>query len=387
MEKLTIKNFGPIKEASLDLKRRNVFIGPQASGKSTIAKLVAIFREPGFLLDGNNDLKFYKDLRIDGFFKKDTVINYQSEQYNYDIEVRNEPLIHNININSHFKTTILSIKNDLESATNQLAQSDKRDLDSLRELHRQRSNQLQGMRYLTSSNPLYIPTERFLISTVADSSFNFSDPNSLPEYLTNFGKIFQLIRNNALNSFTSNILNVEYRFEGGRDKVYINESEYVFLADSASGYQALLPTEIIISYLTEAGHPKTFIIEEPELNLFPETQKRFIYYLLNKCRANDDLFLTTHSPYILSSLNTLLFAWKVANKFPERIEEIDAIIPIKSWINPDEFSAYYVGDGTVKSIIDDSTGMIGENLLDGISEDLAGEFDALMSIYKRKKAA
>jgi len=41
-EKLIVKNFGPIKEAELELGKVTVFIGEQASGKSVLAKLVAI---------------------------------------------------------------------------------------------------------------------------------------------------------------------------------------------------------------------------------------------------------------------------------------------------------------------------------------------------------
>ncbi|MDZ7934261.1 MAG: AAA family ATPase [Emticicia sp.] len=42
-EKLIVKNFGPIRDAELDIKKTTVLIGPQGSGKSTIAKLAAIF--------------------------------------------------------------------------------------------------------------------------------------------------------------------------------------------------------------------------------------------------------------------------------------------------------------------------------------------------------
>ncbi len=42
-EKIIIKNFGPLKQLELDLKEIMVFIGPQASGKSTIAKLIYFF--------------------------------------------------------------------------------------------------------------------------------------------------------------------------------------------------------------------------------------------------------------------------------------------------------------------------------------------------------
>lgn len=39
MKKLLIRNFGPIREAEIELKRVNLIIGPQSSGKSTVLKI------------------------------------------------------------------------------------------------------------------------------------------------------------------------------------------------------------------------------------------------------------------------------------------------------------------------------------------------------------
>lgn len=41
MVTIQIRNIGPIKEAEFRLNKVNIFIGPQSSGKSTIAKLVS----------------------------------------------------------------------------------------------------------------------------------------------------------------------------------------------------------------------------------------------------------------------------------------------------------------------------------------------------------
>ena len=41
MRHLIIRNIGPIKEAEIELKRFNFIIGPQSSGKSTIAKILS----------------------------------------------------------------------------------------------------------------------------------------------------------------------------------------------------------------------------------------------------------------------------------------------------------------------------------------------------------
>ena len=40
-KRLIVNNFGPIREVDIDLKKINVFIGPQGSGKSTIAKIIS----------------------------------------------------------------------------------------------------------------------------------------------------------------------------------------------------------------------------------------------------------------------------------------------------------------------------------------------------------
>ena len=44
--RLIVKNFGPIKEVNLDLRNVNVFIGPQSTGKSALAKIYTIFKAP-----------------------------------------------------------------------------------------------------------------------------------------------------------------------------------------------------------------------------------------------------------------------------------------------------------------------------------------------------
>ncbi|MEY4935507.1 MAG: hypothetical protein RIS64_1866 [Bacteroidota bacterium] len=59
MQKITIKNFGPIENITdLEIPRVLFLIGPQASGKSTIAKLVYFFRKvPSLLWEGLNELE------------------------------------------------------------------------------------------------------------------------------------------------------------------------------------------------------------------------------------------------------------------------------------------------------------------------------------------
>ena len=57
---LHVKNFGPIKDAKLDLRNVNVLIGPQASGKSTLAKLFTICKSPVMFFESEEDSFFSK---------------------------------------------------------------------------------------------------------------------------------------------------------------------------------------------------------------------------------------------------------------------------------------------------------------------------------------
>ena len=44
MQRLVMKNFGPIKTLDIEIKDFILLVGPQASGKSTIAKTIFFFK-------------------------------------------------------------------------------------------------------------------------------------------------------------------------------------------------------------------------------------------------------------------------------------------------------------------------------------------------------
>lgn len=41
MSRLIVKNVGPIKSVDIELKKVNIFMGPQSCGKSTLAKIIS----------------------------------------------------------------------------------------------------------------------------------------------------------------------------------------------------------------------------------------------------------------------------------------------------------------------------------------------------------
>jgi predicted ATP-dependent endonuclease of OLD family len=158
-----------------------------------------------------------------------------------------------------------------------------------------------------------------------------------------------------------------------------NETEFYPLHFGASGYQATIPIVLSVKHYSEIEKKsKTFIVEEPELNLFPKTQKNLVEFFVEKINLNRHSFLIpTHSPYLLSVANDLLMAYKKgqSNKY-----EVSEIIEEKYWLNPNEFSAYELSKGESKSIFDKKVGLIGDNMIDEASDEMNDEFDNLLDI-------
>ena len=157
------------------------------------------------------------------------------------------------------------------------------------------------------------------------------------------------------------------------------------LLETASGIQSVTPLLVLLEHLSRnTEQAQSFIIEEPELNLYPTAQQGLLNWLVEKCtQGENDLTITTHSPYILSSCNLLLEAYKVAQLRPDLEDEIAAIVPKACWLNPNEFAAYYVADGTVKPITDERTHLIGGNELDAVSGDISDSFRKLLRLKKQ----
>jgi hypothetical protein len=90
--------------------------------------------------------------------------------------------------------------------------------------------------------------------------------------------------------------------------------------------------------------------------------------------------ITTHSPYLLSAFNNLLEAWQVAATKPDAKDEVANLIEERYWIKPSDFKAYCIHDGNLESIMDEETGLINGNYLDGVSNEIGSQFDELLRI-------
>ena len=385
-EKLYVLDFGPIKFVDLDIKKTIVFIGPQSSGKSTVAKLLAIFRSIEIIVSEIEINQYFQDYNIFKYFTKDTLFKYSNSNYTISYSKRKW---------SFEKTTEFNTQIDIEKERIKklvTAVVDERYKDDTIIQKEERIKQLYdyNWKYLFGllKKQIYIPAERILTSLISESGFSFNDI-SIPGCLKEFGKQFEDTRI-RVKELEIPYLNITYKYEDKGDskghRIYFDKNNSISLSESSSGIQAVIPMLIVIENLIKAENSYSFIVEEPELNLFPTTQKSILNYLIQKNNHRNELVITTHSPYVLTVLNNFLFARNVAkqNEVSNKISnaDIEKIIPTSSWIDHNDFNAYYFSEGQAKCIVNPNTNLIFENELDRVSQNIMGERDNLIELYK-----
>ena len=421
--RLIVNNFGPLAHVDLDLRDVNVFIGPQASGKSALAKLFTIFKAPRrFLKDCKNnialdtltDKRFYNALEeynINFFLKPDTEICYESElhslSYKNNTLTYSPILLNKINqmhdLAMEFDKNMEEIKDlilDIGRAYTKFGYFTKINLSgpanhdtdlgqTIGLLDREKFQWI--LRSITNveedlneSNSLYIPSERSITNIIKGASLNLLLNNvPIPKHILYFGAELE---KSIIPTIDLGFLKKGLKYINTHGIPLIeDDSTEIGLLASASGIQSIIP--ILIPILSAKTHDhKSFVIEEPEMNLFPDAQYELIKFLEShriKKRSEDSGHIhtyTTHSPYVLAALNNLLYANKV-KKHKERLEkEIYEIVSTD--IDADDFTAYQISEGRATPILDRGTGLITDNFIDRASDKMADDFDALMELMR-----
>jgi hypothetical protein len=271
----------------------------------------------------------------------------------------------------------------------------------------------------------YIPSERNMITLPDVKKVEFGDTN-----IRSFFFDWADARKNYTKSKLPLLdLEVNYSYNEKANENYIagkslvGKSYEILLSDASSGLQSITPLLAMIDYLTFriynqeepislewkdrkkrvldilsekfnkesfekiekmlfTTHNSQFIIEEPEQNLFPETQRDLIYYLLEKCSDKERehrLTITTHSPYILYALNNCMMGELVKNKIANASEK-EKIKCLNSSIDPKCVSIYEIHDGKLENIQQDD-GLISENYFDTKMKELMDDFYTMLNYY------
>ena len=423
-EKLTVKNFAGITDLEIEVKRINILIGPQASGKSVCAKLLFYFKnfvweilaavdneQTKRTLDSNYSKKFEEYFPPDSWGKQDFYIRY--EIANIFIEVsrkkENKGKI-SFSYSEFFKKELTELRNLLKKGRepNSKKNTEYDNFDRLyliRKIARDRLVDFLGKSIGREAafNQLFIPAGRSFFSNLQSNIFSFlSRNNVLDPFLREFGSIYESIKRTRLryrnrldekdiqeeiDTLIEKSLCGKHLHEKGKDFLEVADGRRISIANSSSGQQETLPLTIMLAalpFLTPSGTGHTVYIEEPEAHLFPSAQRNVVELIATvfNCRKEQlQFFITTHSPYVLTALNNLLQAGLLYQESSKDVQrQLEKIVPRYKSLDVSDLSAYVLMDGKCSSIVCPDTGLIDAKIIDSVSDDLAIEFEQLLNL-------
>ncbi|MDR3286469.1 MAG: AAA family ATPase [Prevotellaceae bacterium] len=379
-ESIHIKNLGPIKKISIDdIKPFTVLIGESGSGKSTLMKTVALFRYLYKICNIRSYLKhsniskvpfpftteeYFRNCGFNQFVKNDTEISYKAKFENneeYEISYKNKKLSVAKKIdkdNLHFnKISFISETRNLIPLWADKGASTK--------------GAYLGFYFHEVYDDFNLATEEVKEMPLDFLNLKFKVKN------TNSGKKYSIL------SIDEDDFEIDYK-------------------NSSSGIQNTVPISLIteyfskhfdfekafdrsaLQYVSRTGKLKDFTpvhnlddinkkiyihIEEPELSLFPDAQCQLMNDIIDKCFIKNkhevELFLSTHSPYIINHLNLLIKAY-------DKNTLIDGVK-----FNYDDLAVYQVEEGKIVDLKIQNERLINTNPLSDIINSIYDQYALL----------
>jgi hypothetical protein len=424
MRRLVVQDFSCVDYADIGLKRMNILIGPQASGKSVISKLIYFFVD--VFLSQFTSLEEFKNidaLKVDldeNFRRWFPVSAWGSKQFSIcfeagDFTIRmlrgvyrkevNDSL--RIRFSEYFSRSYTNLYEQAQKtikegngASNQRSVSPARALNFIWRIQEAGEKQYAielGDDYV--DNQIFIPAGRSFFTSMGKAVAAFEHGGLLDPVTVRFGRLFTPLRERYArglhlrrgrattrnySDLTTSLFGGHIRFE--RDDEYLETKDGRIIPFSllSSGQQELLPLWFALEYWVWPRTTQQLVyIEEPEAHLFPTAQNLLVEHLGEIVSSKDsksDLIITTHSPYVLAKINNLLKAGSLSGKLGKSGDaKINEVIRRESWLRPDTVAAYAIVDGNVMPIIDDD-GLINAEYLDEVSGDIAREFMLLLEL-------
>jgi len=406
MSKIRIKNVGPIKEGLeandgfISFKGVTIFIGNQGSGKSTIAKVFST-------------MSWIEKALVRGDFTG----NYLSQYNRFKKQLAYQNISNYLRNNSEIEYignayTLIYKENRLEIVENK-----------------------EKVNY-NFPKIMYVPAERNFVSSVDRPDL----VKRLPLPLYTFLDEYEDAKQNISEIINLPINNAKFEYRKQNKKSWLIGDDYkIELLEASSGYQSVIPLFLVTKHLTKTIHTngnssrrdisineqKTIkkeidrilrnknisgdvrrvlleqlsarfqytcflnIVEEPEQNLYPTSQKTILFELLkskNEIKKNS-LVITTHSPYIINYITLAIKAFKVkvkidkSNDHSHLLNELSTIVPIDSAIDPALVKIYQLKDAGTIEILEDYNGLPSdENYLNEFLAEFNDTFVKLIEI-------
>lgn len=386
-----IENVGPIKFAEIDLQKYMVLIGEQASGKSTIAKVVynltniaEVIRE-GFynliFLDQLNNqdsiLKIIKKSIASTFLN---IENFESGKIVYCLD--------NKEVVSFSYGGEIVFSSELNEAIKQIAASL---LEAFNILNIKQKNTYLNFRTGLYNLSLGLIEQKIKNTFFKKTDHYFSDPND--DVLKQLNTGIPLINGSEtweeINKYSFKILKGTLTRINEEPKIFIlleGINKLISIDNLSSGQKYSLTIFNILKSLSFASSSICITIEEPETHLFPAAQSdvtKAIITFANQPEKDNRVFITTHSPYVLSTINNLLYAGQLSEDKRTDVEKLKAVVPEHLWMKPSDFACYKVKDGVLEDLVvtlDSGIKQIDQEYIDSISNVLIDEMNQLILI-------
>lgn len=402
MAKLKIENIGPIKDTNgigngyINFEGVTLFIGNQGTGKSTISKIYST-------------LSWIEKALVRGDFK----INYISQYNRFKKQLAYQNIGNYLKDDSYIEYigkafTIIYKNGKVEIIEN---------FDE---------------EYLFPKI-MYVPAERNFVSTVDRPDL----VKRLPLPLYTFLEEYEYSKQNLNETINLPIGNLKFEYRKSNKKSWLIGEDYrIDLLEASSGYQSLVPLflvtnslskiisneanssfkersvadenkiriqidkifanenisediqRLLLEKLSSRARYSSFInvVEEPEQNLYPTSQKSVLFSLLSSKNKNNlnKLVITTHSPYIINYLTLAIKAFQIKSRLNQAsLEKLNEIVPLDAAINPQSVNIYQLDEVGRVTKLDDYKGLPSdENFLNEFLSAFNDDFVQLLEIER-----
>ena len=182
---------------------------------------------------------------------------------------------------------------------------------------------------------------------------------------------------NILMDQAKEIMKSTYRYVDGEERLYLSDDRYVKINLASSGQQEVVWVFNLLFYYLSEDKKIFLIIEEPESHLYPESQRRISETLSLMVNSGNSVLVTTHSPYVLGTFNYLLMAGQIAETYQK---EVKKKLRKRLWLNAENTNACYIRNGGLTNGIsdEDNLQLIKNELIDGASTEINDMSDYLL---------
>ncbi len=445
MQHIIIKNNGPVKDFEMDVNQFNVLIGAQATGKSTIAKSIYLCRylktqisniliqimESGCY--NGEKVGAAKDFRTCIYHGiKNVFINLFG--YSWELDSRFEiEYTYTTGVWVRYRVHRRTGENDRQYISIEFSPKLTKSLNALyseaRSIHGNSVSAPLSLELNRETNSVYrklilsrisevfeddqttyyIPAGRSIITLLSASRATMNSLQNIDFVMDRFIELIDGVRNVYQNGVSEafkfvprgdrvfdvhDIAKQIIELQKGEYRSSVSSGESLTLPDGArdgekvkinfasSGQQEILWLLNFLYVLMLRNEKAFVIIEEPEAHIYPSLQKKIIDFIIQFANiSKGNILITTHSPYVLMTMNNAYYAGCVAAKGKES-EVAKTIKPV-----------YQIGKGKLTAIKlnasheDISVDLQGEieneissHLIDEVSDEINERYTSLFMI-------